>query len=205
MFESRVRIYSALAFSCVLCLLLVLSDPKTVSRAGEPSSDIQTTRKALEKYQDVTTAIRDGYLSTVVCIDYPSAGTLADMPYPAGGMGVHFINFSTVGPKLDPLKPQVLMYDPVADNKLRLVAAEWFMPLSLSPKERPALFGHPFYGPMMGHYPVMPAQLTHYDLHVWLWQNNPAGMFSPTNPAIKCKNTGYYQHAETPKMPMGHM
>jgi hypothetical protein len=37
----------------------------------------------------------------------------------------------------------------------------------------------------------MPSALHHYDLHVWLWKSNPAGMFSPTNPDVKCPTSGY--------------
>lgn len=106
------------------------------------------------------------------------------MPYRASGMGVHFFNVALMG-KLDPLKPQVLVYEPVG-GKLRLVAAEYFVPLSPEVKERPQLFGHPFDGPMAGHHPLMPHELAHYDLHVWLWKKNPAGLFAPTNPDVKC-------------------
>jgi hypothetical protein len=42
--------------------------------------------------------------------------------------------------------------------------------------------------------------LHHYDLHVWLWKDNPAGLFSPTNPAVKCPK-GSYSFTETaPKL-----
>jgi hypothetical protein len=116
-------------------------------------------------------------------------------------MGVHFINMSLVGAKLDPSHPQVLIYEPVAD-KLQLVAAEWFVPTASGVKETPQMFGHAFYGPMMGHYPVMPAQLTHYDLHVWLFKDNPAGMFTPTNADVKCPAGAYTYHDATPQMPM---
>jgi len=34
--------------------------------------------------------------------------------------------------------------------------------------------------------PIMPEMMHHYDLHVWLWKKNPTGMFSPTNPTVKC-------------------
>jgi hypothetical protein len=52
---------------------------------------------------------------------------------------------------------------------------------------------------MEGHMPVMPADLHHWDLHVWLWKNNPNGMFSPTNSAVKCPTTGYaYTFADAP-------
>ena len=73
-------------------------------------------------------------------------------------------------------------------GKLRLAGAEWFVPLAIV-KERPRLFNQDLQGPMEGHEPVMPAELAHYDLHVWLFKNNPDGMFAPTNPAVQC--TGY--------------
>ena len=37
----------------------------------------------------------------------------------------------------------------------------------------------PFDGPMLGHEPGMPI---HYDLHAWLWKQNPSGMFARWNP-----------------------
>jgi hypothetical protein len=52
---------------------------------------------------------------------------------------------------------------------------------------------------MEGHHPLMPGALHHYDLHVWLWKENPAGMFSPTNPGLKCPKTGYSFREKAPK------
>ena len=49
--------------------------------------------------------------------------------------------------------------------------------------DRPSLFGQPFDGPMPGHFPGQP---DHYDLHVWLWRFNPAGMFAQFNPRVSC-------------------
>ena len=37
--------------------------------------------------------------------------------------------------------------------------------------------------PMLGHIPGMPP---HYDLHVWVWQPNPDGMFAIWNPKVTC-------------------
>jgi hypothetical protein len=53
---------------------------------------------------------------------------------------------------------------------------------------------------MEGHEPLQPRGLHHYDLHVWLWKNNPAGMFSPTNPAVKCPKGSYSFKEHAPKM-----
>ena len=90
--------------------------------------------------------------------------------------------------------------EPGAGGKLQLVAAEWFSPLTPELKGRPELFGRPFDGPMEGHHPLMPHGLHHYDLHVWLWKDNPAGMFSPTNPKIKCPKGPYTFEETAPKI-----
>ncbi len=151
---------------------------------------ITAVRKALEKYKDPIAAVRDGYFSTVGCVDFPAGGTEhGAMEYKPGAMGVHFLNMSNVSPKLDSTKPQILLYEPVGD-KLVLTGAEWFVPTEVS-KTPPTILGHQLMGPMEGHAPIMPAELHHWDLHVWLFKDNPNGMFSPTNSAVKCPKTGY--------------
>ena len=137
--------------------------------------ELKRTRDALDKYKDPVMAIHDGYFSTLGCVTYPKPGAPGQVAYAAGGMGVHFLNVGLLGKPLDPLKPQILVYEPVGD-KLQLVAAESFVPLSPDVKERPQLFGKPFDGPMEGHHPLMPQALHHYDLHVWLWKDNPPGL-----------------------------
>jgi hypothetical protein len=44
---------------------------------------------------------------------------------------------------------------------------------------------------MEGHEPLMPRELHHYDLHVWLFKENPAGLFHWTNPAVGCAGHAY--------------
>src|SRR5574341_247409 len=117
--------------------------------------ELEKVRAALAKYQDVIVAIHDGYHSTVGCVQYPE-----------GGMAIHFVNRALMGPVPDPMRPQILLYEPAGD-KLALVGAEWFIPLATGVEERPHLFGQPFDGPMDGHTPLQPAALRHYDLHVW--------------------------------------
>jgi hypothetical protein len=174
-----------LALACCLfgSTLVAAQNPQTIT------PELQKVREALDKYRDPVVAVHDGYFSTLGCVEYPKPGAPGHVPYPAGGMGVHFFNVTLMG-KLDPLKPQVLVYQPVG-GKLRLVAAEYFVPLSAEVKERPQLFGRPFDGPMEGHHPLMPLELKHYDLHVWLWKKNPAGLFAPTNPDVKCPSSAY--------------
>jgi hypothetical protein len=165
---------------------------------AQESADIARVRAALDKYRDPIVAIHDGYFSTLACVEFPVAGAAGQMQYPAGAMGVHFLNTALIGPELDPMRPQVLIYEPVGDS-LRLVAAEWFVPTEVI-RTRPLLFGHPLDGPMEGHHPIMPPELHHWDVHVWLWKANPAGMFSPTNPDVRCPNRAYTFKEQPPKI-----
>ena len=126
--------------AALLALSLVLTVPAAAQAQGQPTTampdELASVRAALDKYKDPVVAVHDGFLSTVGCIEYPKGGAEGAMKYPPGGMGVHFINMGNVGPALDPAKPQVLIYEPDGD-KLKLVAAEWFMPLQLAGANRP--------------------------------------------------------------------
>jgi hypothetical protein len=166
--------------------------------AAANAAAINAVKAALDKYKDPIVAVREGYLSTIGCVDFPGGGSEAGaMDYKPGAMGVHFINMGLVGPKLDSTKPQVLLYEPVGD-KLVLTGAEWFVPTDLA-KTPPTVLGHKLMGPMEGHAPIMPAELHHWDLHVWLYKTNPNGMFSATNSAVKCPKSGYgYSFADAP-------
>jgi hypothetical protein len=160
----------------------------TASAEDASKVEIEAVREALEKYKDPYVAVRDLYLSTVGCVHYDGSKMEGHMDYPKGGMGVHFVNLTVQGPP-DPMKPNVLIYEPV-DGKLQLVAAEWLVPLAAA-KERPVLFGQPFQGPMEGHEPLIPQGFHHYDLHAWLFKENPNGMFSPTHPDITCEDAEF--------------
>ncbi len=130
-------------------------------------ADMEAVREHLNKYQDPLAAIRDCYFSTLGCVIYPD-----------GNMGLHFVNMALMGTRLDPMSPQILLYEPV-DGKLRLTGAEWFVPLSTGVEERPELFGQEFEGPMEGHFPVLPLELHHYDLHVWLYKKKSQRLVLP--------------------------
>jgi hypothetical protein len=167
--------------------------------AGANATAIAAVKAALDKYKDPIAAVRDGYFSTVGCIDFPAGGSEhGSMEYKPGAMGVHFLNPTLIGPKLDSTKPQVLLYEPVGD-KLVLTGAEWFVPTAVS-KTPPSILGHQLMGPMEGHAPIIPAELHHWDLHVWLYKDNPNGMFSPTNSAVKCPKGAYTFADAPPKM-----
>ena len=180
----------------IVCVLALASSGRAQAPTLPP--ELEKVRAALEKYHDPYVAVREGYFSTVGCVHFPRPGGSAGrVAYSAGAMGIHFLNPQLIGPVLDPMRPQLLLYEPQG-GKLRLVGAEWFVPLATGIKERPTLFGRPFDGPMEGHEPLLPKALHHYDLHVWLWKANPTGLFSPTNPTVSCNGYEYSLAEEAP-------
>jgi hypothetical protein len=169
-----------------LVVLLALAGTTLRPNAAEEryQAQIDALRKSMEKYKDYKVAVRDLYLSTVGCVHYSGEKMAGHMHYPKGAMGVHFVNLTIRGAP-DPMKPNILIYEPVGKD-LRLVAVEWLVPLTAKTRKRPSLFGKPFDGPMEGHEPLIPKQYVHYDLHAWLFKDNPLGMFTPTNPNVSC-------------------
>src|SRR5262245_22834206 len=104
----------------VLAALLVPAAARAQTKAPALTPALAATRAALDKYKDPMQAVRDGYFSTVACIEFRgNAGGGHEhehMDYKPGAMGVHFLNPATIGPTLDSLKPQVLLYEIVGDK-----------------------------------------------------------------------------------------
>ena len=143
-------------------------------RPGAVEAQLAAVRASTAQYHRVETALADGYRAAAECVASPD-----------GVMGVHYVHPDRLT-SIDPQRPAMLLYVPGPDGP-RLAGVEYFQAdadqdLSTD-DDRPALFGHPFDGPMPGHSAGMPA---HYDLHVWLWAHNPAGTFAPWNPALSC-------------------
>lgn len=176
----------ALAGALALAALALNGPVASAETAPKLPPELEHVRDQLAKYKDPLVAIRDGYFSTLGCVHYKD-----------GAMGVHFVNPALMSPTLDPSKPQILVYEPKGET-FELVAAEWFVPLATGIKERPVLFGRKFDGPMEGHEPLIPRELHHYDLHVWLFKENPKGLFAVTNPNVSCAGYGYALLEEPP-------
>jgi hypothetical protein len=190
---------------CFTLVLGAIGVAVTVGAAGAEDAykaELDALRQSLAKYQDYRAAVRDLYLSTVGCVHYAGEKIDGHMEYPAGGMGIHFVNLTIGGPAPDPLRPNVLLYEPVG-GELRLVGAEWLVPLTDEVTERPSLFGQPFQGPMEGHHPLIPVEFVHYDLHVWLFKDNPLGIFSPTNSDVTCADYAFAMLAKPTRLMPG--
>jgi hypothetical protein len=162
-------------------LLPVLAVLWAGTAGGSPPDQLQVAKAATARFHSFKQALRAGYtVAGEPCV--PPVGPRS----PA--MGIHAINPALMAePGIDVRRPEILLYIPDKHGKLRLVGLEYWKAdadgdLATS-GDRPSLFGHPFDGPMPGHNPTMPV---HYDLHVWVWADNPLGMFAQVNSRLAC-------------------
>ena len=96
-----------------------------------------------------------------------------------GGMGYHWVNTGLLDSHVDVETPEALLYEPEADGRQRLVAVEYVIPKGLwHNAEAPTLFAQTF----------KLNKLDLWALHVWVWKDNPDGLFADWNPLVTCEN-----------------
>lgn len=95
-----------------------------------------------------------------------------------GGMGYHYGNPAYLNDTINLLEPEVLVYEPKPNGDLRLVAIEYLIDEdSWQESDPPSLLGQDFTYNEAGEF---------FALHVWIWRNNPSGMFFDWNPKVTC-------------------
>jgi hypothetical protein len=162
-------------------------------------------RAASERFTDVNVALAEGYIRDPhdMCITAEMEG----QPAEKGAMGIHFFRPDVLGitatePRVDGngthtdfLKPSVVIYEPQADGSLKLVAVEnlvfekaWKDAGNDAP---PSFAGHEWVH-MIDRADTEVDEAhgfqPHYELHAWVFRDNPNGTFSPFNPAVSCEH-----------------
>lgn len=184
-----------------LALLSSLAGPAT---AGPAEPDLAAVRSATERFHDVKTALAEGYIPApgIMCEAATMMGRASDL----GAMGIHYFRPDLLGitappnPRVDGTgthtdftKPAILIYEPQADGSLELVAVENLVFIkawkAAGNKAPPSFMGKTF--DRMADDPATQVDEAHmfephYDLHVWLYRDNPNGMFAQFNPNVSC-------------------
>ena len=176
---------STAAAVAAAAVIAVTASSSPSSAAGGSDDGMSAARAATAKYHDVATAKADGFAELkdaagIACIDKPNVGA----------MGIHYVLGSRVGDAHeDASAPELVIYEPQKDGKLKLVAVEWVVTqqawANAGNSTPPSLFGQDFtLVPSPNRYGLPPF----FELHAWLWQKNPAGMFEDFNPNVSCAN-----------------
>jgi hypothetical protein len=171
---------------------------------GEPT--LAEVRTATERFRDVNIALAEGYIRDPS--DMCETADMMGRPAADGAMGVHYFRPDLLGitappsPRVDGngthidfRVPGILIYEPQADGSMELVAVEnlvfsaaWAASGNAAPPS--------YYGVSFDTMVDDPATTTdeahmfmpHYDRHVWLYRDNPKGIFKPFNPAVTCEH-----------------
>jgi hypothetical protein len=152
--------------------------------AAERRSDLEAkaglvkiVRDATERFQDVEVTKAEGYALQFGCVSGSESGA----------MGMHFVNGALVGDgELDPTRPEIVIYEPLANGKLKLVGADflvladaWNAKHANTPEMMGQLF-HLFEAPNRFGLPAF------YTLHVWAWKESPTGTFVNWHQNVSC-------------------
>ena len=196
-----------------LVAVSAIAATRTPARSSAAEPDLATVRKATDRFRDVKVALAEGYIRDPgnMC----DAAEMMGKPKELGVMGIHFFRPDLLGitgppnPRVngtgthtDFNKPSILIYEPQADSSLQLVAVEnlvfikaWEQAGNMAP---PSYQGVPY--DLMADDPMTTIDEAHnfephYDRHVWIYRDNPNGVFTPFNPKVTCAHhTGNHAH-----------
>jgi hypothetical protein len=135
--------------------------------------DLAKLRQVTAPFHEIDVANHAGWSAQIT-------GCLVD-PLGTGAMGFHYGRTEFINGSVAVEQPELLLYEPEKNGKLRLVAVEYIIPVSLwTAPNPPRLFDRDFH--------VIPAFQV-WALHAWVWKDNPNGIFTDWNPKVSCENT----------------
>lgn len=155
------------------------ADSGPAGPAEEPSpyadlvADIQA---ATTDFQQIDAALAAGYQEASPCVE---SG--------AGAMGFHYADGALIDGLVEVDRPEMLLYIPDGSG-LRLVGVEYMVaadPWDAANSSPPTL-GDRDFDDHRAESARHGLPFAHYDLHVWVWEENPAGLFEPFNPSLGC-------------------
>jgi hypothetical protein len=176
------KILAAAALACALALQTpAFGHGNAAESAEEIHALVSKVKHATHRFIDVQAAIDAGYTKfgdvNGDCVSQPGEGA----------MGVHYLNGALVDAELDPLHPEAVMYEPKKSGKLELVGVEYIVfqeAWDAQHPQPPVMFGHPFHLVRAPNRYNVP---TFYELHLWVWEHNPNGIFNDWNPEVHCR------------------
>lgn len=159
--------------------MVAMQQLQTPAQRSQASELLRIVRQSTERFKDVSVAEQEGYELQFGCVTGPDSGA----------MGLHFVNGAIVNQNiLDPTRPQIVIYEPMPNGKLKLIGADFLLfadawdAKKVGPPELMGQLFHYFESPNRFGLPAF------YTLHVWAWKDNPNGAFVNWHPQVSCEN-----------------
>lgn len=129
---------------------------------------VASLRRATGRYHSLEAALADGFVHLHDCEVREE-----------GPVGIVYVHPDRLGDtSIDPSQPEALIYEPGPNGTAMLVGAELVVPYALWPVQDPPEF--------LGHTFQPEDEFGVFGLHVWIWRDNPNGLFAEVNPRIDC-------------------
>lgn len=198
------NLVKTLTASTAIALTLAASTAAQSAAQKPTEPTLDEVRQLTQKYTDVEVALKEGYIRDP--FNMCDTAEMMGQPAARGAMGVHYFRPDLLGvteppnPRVngtgthtDFRSPSILIYEPQRDGSMQLVAVE---NLVFAKAWRAA--GHtkpPSYQGVTWDAMIDDPKTAideahqfepHFDRHVWLYRDNPNGVFSPYNPAVSC-------------------
>lgn len=186
----------------VMSSALIASTVSADVPRSQPDQALQQLARQLEPFKSVAYAQTQGYIQASACEAHPTLGA----------MGHHYVNprllgltapvngrVNGTGTYTDVEPPAILLYAPDGQGGLKLVGIEllvfaeaWHAINKTPPKYRGREYNY------MADNPSTPQDeahgfMPHYDLHIWLYEHNPSGLYAQWNPSLSC-GVGHFRH-----------
>ena len=173
---ARTRLIAAIV---LMSAVAVLGAAVVSAGSRDHGRNLGDVRDATAPFLNLDVAMAAGYGPVKGCAQSPGVG----------GMGQHYVKGDLVGdPALDKLRPEALVYEPRADGGYQLVAAEWIVLKDAwhgaNGKNPPQLFGRTLSLVKAPNAYELP---DFYEIHAWIWKENPKGLFADWNPRVSCR------------------
>ena len=164
-------------------VLLVLM---TAAVARADGNGLSGARAATAQFHRLDAAKAAGYTAEVV--DLNGVACIDDIDGHTGGMGIHFLNPDLLDGNVDESTPELVIYESTKNGQMRLVAVEYLVlrfawEAAHPGAPAPTLFGQPMELVSAGNRYGLP---DFYEMHAWIWKDNPLGMHNDWNPTVTC-------------------
>jgi hypothetical protein len=160
------------------------------ANAAAAASQIAQLRRLVAPFHDFQKASDAGWSTPITpCLQ---SGDLPSTPG-VGAMGLHYGNLAYIqdGGTVNLLQPELLLYEPEQNGKLRFVGVEYIVPFADHPASAapPTLLGQAF---------AQVPEFQVWGLHIYVGRHNPSGIYAPWNPKVSCAD------ATTQRAAAGH-
>jgi len=146
------------------------SDALSTASTARVDRDVARVRSATRSFRVLDSAVAAGYIRDVPnCLKHPEHGA----------MGFHHRNPALADAKVELERPEIILYGRTEKGDHELTGVEYIVPYRAQPRE-----GEP--PTVMGQKLKRSDDLKLWYLHVWIWRDNPSGLFNDWNPSVEC-------------------